>query len=422
MAEANNKADHFVGVDLGGTKILSGVFKNSLECIGTSKLSTKSQRGVDAVIERIARSVQDAVDEADLNLKQVAGIGIGAAGAVDFAEGRVIFAPNMEGWKDVPLKKDLEKLLGVPVFVENDCNICALGVHVTELKAKPRDLIGIFVGTGIGGGLIINGELYGGFNHTAGEIGHMVLDLNGPKCGCGNKGCFEALASRTAIFQQIKAGIKDGQKTILTEMLGDDLGDLRSGDLRKAIRRGDKFVARVVETASEYIGIATANLFLNHGIIAYLQGQRYPRETFNADLNKVVTGLPLVVMVNRGTAGPAEIVAAAILENARGDVLGDKTFGVGSVQKVIEIPDGSALILSIAKYYTPAGKAIQDTAITPNILVADNNDDFVLPDDDDNSGAPDQPKKQRNLQNDEQLKRAIEVLKNREAKVASAGK
>jgi carboxyl-terminal processing protease len=172
----------------------------------------------------------------------------------------------------------------------------------------------------------------------------------------------------------------------------------------------------------EQEGIATANLFLNHGIIAYLQGQRYPRQTFNADLNKVVTGLPLVVMVNRGTAGPAEIVAAAILENARGDVLGDKTFGVGSVQKVIEIPDGSALILSIAKYYTPAGKAIQDTAITPNILVADNNDDFVLPDDDDNSGAPDQPKKQRSLQNDEQLKRAIEVLKNRDTKVASAGK
>lgn len=172
----------------------------------------------------------------------------------------------------------------------------------------------------------------------------------------------------------------------------------------------------------EQEGIATANLFLNHGMIAYLQGQRYPRETFNADLNKVVTGLPLVVMVNRGTAGPAEIVAAAILENARGDVLGDKTFGVGSVQKVIEIPDGSALILSVAKYYTPNGKAIQDTAITPNILVADSNDDFVLPDDDDNSAAPDQPKKQRSLQNDEQLKRAIEVLKTRDAKVASAGK
>ena len=157
MAEANSKAEYFVGVDLGGTKILSGVFKHSLECIGSAKASTKAQRGVEAVIERIARCVQDAVDEADLSLKQVAGIGIGAPGAVDFAEGRVIFAPNMEGWKDVPLKKDLEKLLGVPVFVENDCNISALGVHVAELKAKPKHLIGIFIGTGLGGGLIING-------------------------------------------------------------------------------------------------------------------------------------------------------------------------------------------------------------------------------------------------------------------------
>jgi glucokinase len=260
MAETSSKGEYVVGVDLGGTKILAGVFKRSLECISSSKLSTKSQRGVDAVVERIARCVQDAVDEADLNLKQVAGIGIGAPGAVDFAEGKVIFAPNMEGWKDVPLKKDLEKHLGVPVFVENDGNICALGVHAAELKAKPKSLIGIFVGTGIGGGLIVNGDLYSGFNHTAGEIGHMVLDLNGPKCGCGNKGCFEALASRTAIFQQIKAGIKDGEKTILTEMLGDDLADLRSGDLRKAIRRGDKFVDKVIESAAEYIGIGIANL------------------------------------------------------------------------------------------------------------------------------------------------------------------
>lgn len=260
MAEASTKAEYVVGVDLGGTKILSGVFSHSLECIGTAKLSTKSQRGVDKVIERIARSAQDAVDEADLTFKQVAGVGIGAPGAVDFDSGTVLFAPNLEGWTDVPLKKELEKILGVPVFVENDCNVSALGVYVAELKSKPRSMVGIFVGTGIGGGLVVDGELYSGFGHTAGEIGHMVLEVSGPKCGCGNKGCFEALASRTAIFQQIKSGIKDGQKTLLTEMLGDDLADLRSGDLRKAIRKGDKFVDRIIESAAEYIGIATANL------------------------------------------------------------------------------------------------------------------------------------------------------------------
>src|SRR5437588_7933484 len=259
MAESN-KSEYIVGVDLGGTKVLAGVFKNSLECIGTAKVSTKAQRGVDKVIERVGRCVQDAVDEADLSMKQVAGVGIGAPGAVDFETGTVIFAPNMEGWKDVPLKKTLEKQLNVPVFVENDANIGVLGVHVAELKAKPKNVVGIFVGTGIGGGLIINGELYNGFNHTAGEIGHMVIDINGPKCGCGNRGCFEALASRTAIFQRIKAGVKEGEKTLLTDMLGDSMEDLRSGDLRKAIRRGDKFVAKVIEQAAEYIGIGVANL------------------------------------------------------------------------------------------------------------------------------------------------------------------
>lgn len=161
-------------------------------------------------------------------------------------------------------------------------------------------------------------------------------------------------------------------------------------------------------------GIAAANLFLNHGTIAYLQGQKFPKETFNADPSKTVTSLPLVVLVNRSTAGPAEIVAASVLENARGDVLGDKTFGIGSVQKVMELQDGSALILSIAKYYSPSGKAIQDSAVTPNILVADANDDFVGPDEDGGESEAAEPPKAN--QPDEQLLRAIEVLKNREQK------
>ncbi len=161
-------------------------------------------------------------------------------------------------------------------------------------------------------------------------------------------------------------------------------------------------------------GIATANLFLNHGLISYVQGQKYPRENFNADATKAITSMPLVVLVNRSTAGPAEIVASAILDNARGDVLGDKTFGVGSIQKVLPMQDGSALILSVAKYYSPSGKAIQDVAVTPNILVADANDDFVSPDDD--AEAPAQDIKKKEPGPDEQLRRAIEVLKNRDVK------
>ena len=259
MADASTKQEYLIGVDLGGTKILAGVFNPQLKCLGRSKMSTKSERGADPVINRIARCVQDVVDECDLNLKQVKGVSVGAPGAVDSESGRVIFAPNL-GWEDVPLKKELEKQLELPVFVENDCSICTLGVYDIELERKPRNMIGIFIGTGIGGGLILEGKLYSGFNRTAGEVGHMVLEVTGPKCGCGNRGCFEALASRAAIFRKIQTAIKDGQKTLLTEMLGDDLENLRSGDLRKAIKRGDKFVEGVIEEAAEYTGIAVANL------------------------------------------------------------------------------------------------------------------------------------------------------------------
>lgn len=260
MAETTSKTECVVGVDLGGTKLYAGVFNEKLECVGSARISTKPQRGVDAVIERIARVARDAVDEADVTLKQVKGVGIGAPGAVDGEAGNILLAPNLEGWKDIPLKKALEKQLDLPVFVENDCNVSMLGVYVTELKSKPRSAVGIFIGTGIGGGLILNGELYSGFNHTAGEVGHMVLDPDGPKCGCGNKGCYEALASRTAIFKRLQQAVKDGEKTLLTDMLGPDLEDMRSGNLRKALRKGDKLVEKVIEEAAEYTGIAVANL------------------------------------------------------------------------------------------------------------------------------------------------------------------
>ncbi|HUB01772.1 MAG TPA: S41 family peptidase [Terriglobales bacterium] len=163
-------------------------------------------------------------------------------------------------------------------------------------------------------------------------------------------------------------------------------------------------------------GVATANLFLDHGTITYLQGQKFPKEAFNADPSKDITKLPIAVLVNRGTAGPAEIVAAAILENARGDVVGDKTFGDGSVQKLIEMPDNSALILSIAKYYSPSGKAIQDSAVTPNVVVADNGDDDAgLPDEDQPVTPEDKTTKPQN-QPDDQLNKALDVLKNRDTK------
>ncbi len=312
MAEPT-KPEFLVGVDLGGTKILAGVFSPQLKLLQTAKLSTKSDRGFEAVVERIARCVRDAVDEADLTLKQVRGIGIGAPGAIDPETGEVIFAPNL-GWKNSPLKKRLENLLSVPVFTENDCNLATLGVHEVELKGRPRHMMGLFLGTGVGGGLILDGKLYGGFNRTAGEVGHMVILVGGPRCGCGNNGCFEALASRTAIFREIQKAVKEGQKTVLTEMLGPDLADMKSGDLRKALRKGDKLVGKVVEDAAEYTGIAVANfinvfnpevIVLGGGVIDALEDE----------MMSIITETAMDYAM-AGTSRGIEIVATKLGDNA----------------------------------------------------------------------------------------------------------
>jgi glucokinase len=313
MAETGDKKEFLVGVDLGGTKIMAGVFDHQLKGLGTARLSTKAQRGPDAVIERVARCVKDAIDECDLDLKQIKGVGVGAPGACNPETGRVIFAPNLD-WKDVPLEKDLTKLLDVPVFLENDCNVCTLGVHQVELKGKPRSMVGIFIGTGIGGGLILDGQLYSGFNRTAGEIGHMVLEVGGPKCACGNKGCFEALAGRGAIFRRIQSAVKDGQKTLLTDMLGPDLDDLRSGDLRKAIKRGDKFVEKVLEEAAEYTGVAVANLIniFNPEVVVLGGGVM---EQLADDMMAIIVETARDYAMN-GTAKGIEIVASDLGDEA----------------------------------------------------------------------------------------------------------
>src|ERR1700686_4629804 len=192
-----------------------------------------------------------------------------------------------------------------------------------------------------------------------------------------------------------------------------------AGKIRDLQKQGaKKLVLDLRNSASglESEGIATANLFLDHGTITYLQGQKYPREAFNADPVKDITKLPVAVLVNRGTAGPAEIVAAAILENARGDGVGEKNFGEGSGEKRIDLQDNSALILSIAKYYSPSGKAIQDAAVTPNVMVADIADDAGLPDEDQPAVPDEKKEKKPKNQTDEQLNKALEVLKNRESK------
>src|SRR5271166_1728296 len=241
----------------------------------------------------------------------------------------------------------------------------------------------------------------------------------------------------TVSVSVVRARRAEPQKTVITrdvvsippvsdKMLEDSIGYVKvnaltkgkaqeiAGKIKSLERSGAKKLVLDLRNASEgeeSEGVATANLFLNHGTITYLQGQKFPREAFNADPAKAVTSLPVAVLVNKGTAGPAEIVAAAILENARGDLVGEKTFGDGSVPKIFDLRDGGALILSVAKYYSPSGKAIQETAVTPNVLVADETDN-VISEDEDREPAPETEAKPKSTQ-DDQLHKAIEVLKSR---------
>jgi carboxyl-terminal processing protease len=175
-----------------------------------------------------------------------------------------------------------------------------------------------------------------------------------------------------------------------------------AGRLKAMQKNGNKKICldlRDVAEGDEDQGVRLANFFLESGTIATLSGQKYPYEAFNADSSKFITAAPLVVLVNHGTSGPGEIVAAAVLDNKRGDVVGDRTFGEGSVQKTMELPDGAALILSVAKYASPLGKKIQDEAVTPNVVVA------ASLETDDQAAAQKTPK------TDDQLTKALDILK-----------
>jgi carboxyl-terminal processing protease len=209
--------------------------------------------------------------------------------------------------------------------------------------------------------------------------------------------------------------IEDGIGYVKVDALTKGKAQEIAGKIKSLEKSGaKKLVLDLRNTAEgeESEGVATANLFLNHGTITYLQGQKFPREAFNADPAKAVTSLPVAVLVNKGTAGAAEIVAAAILENARGDVVGEKTFGEGSVPKIFDLPDGGALILSVAKYYSPSGKALQETAVTPNVLVADDTDNAISDEEEQEPAAAEPEAKPKSTQ-DDQLHKAIEVLKSR---------
>ncbi len=249
--------DVVIGIDLGGTKIMAAAVDADGRILSRVFQLTPGEKGPTAVLDCMASAAAQAAERAGLALADAKAIGIGSPGPLDPDEGVVIFTPNLPGWRDVPMKRHIQGATGRPVFMDNDCNVATLAEHRLGAGRGVSSLIGLFLGTGIGGGVILDNRLLRGFSKQAGELGHVVVDVNGPKCGCGQKGCIEALASRQAICRQIAEEVKKGRRSVVKET---DARRMRTSLLAEALAAKDDLVHEVMSRAMQNLGVAVASI------------------------------------------------------------------------------------------------------------------------------------------------------------------
>jgi glucokinase len=257
-----SKQERFsIGIDLGGTKILAAVVDNQGKVIGKGKKSTHADKGPEEVINRIGKAMDEALDNAKMTKKDISAIGIGVPGIFDGARAFVIEITNIPGFKNIDLGKHLRKWHDVPVAMSNDVRVAAVGEHRMGAGKGIQNLIAVFVGTGIGGGIILNGKVYEGSRGSAGEVGHMVVMADGPfAVGGGVRGGIEALASRSAIERELRAGIAAGRETGLPELMKEKDGALTSSVLAKAVAKNDPLALEVLRRAAHYLGLHASTL------------------------------------------------------------------------------------------------------------------------------------------------------------------
>ena len=249
-----------VGIDMGGTSLRALVVNSHNEILAVEKEPTNVTHKPDALIRDLAAMVEDVVRAAGLRKSQLRAVSIGAPGAVDPEHGMVYHAPNL-GWDAVPLGATLGKLLHVPVFAENDVNAGVVGEHALGAGRGAKELVGIFVGTGIGGGIISKGQLYLGSRGAAAEVGHMIVQVDGPLCGCGNHGCIEALASRTAMERDVREAIRGGEKSCVLKLMEERGKDrMTSSIIQRALKKNDPVMRKVVKRGQYYLGMLVASV------------------------------------------------------------------------------------------------------------------------------------------------------------------
>lgn len=245
-----------VGVDIGGTKMMAVVYDRAFNKLGVSRKRSKDKKGGESE-SRVLTVIQEALQDAGNPVLK--GIGVGAPGPLDPHTGVIIDTPNL-GWKNYPLADTLGRTFKVPVVLDNDVNVGTYGEWCSTDLHACRHVLGIFPGTGIGGGIIINGKILQGFSGAAGEVGHMTILPDGPYCGCGKRGCLEALASRIAIAKEVAALAARDDAPFILEKCGTSLNEIRSGILARAIELGETKVEGVVRQAAYFLGMAVGNL------------------------------------------------------------------------------------------------------------------------------------------------------------------
>ncbi|MGA7678066.1 MAG: ROK family protein [Dehalococcoidia bacterium] len=255
-----SKRRSVLAVDLGGTKIITAVILSTGEIICRKYSLTLADEGPRPVIDRLSSAVAETMAQAKLKTSDIAGIGIAAAGIIDVNEGVVTTSPNLPGWRNVSLRDIIAERLGLTTYLINDANAAALGEHCFGAGIGFDNIIYLTVSTGIGGGIIIDGELYSGADGCAGELGHMTIEANGPQCHCGNFGCLEAMASGWAVAKEAVMRINRGERSSIIELVDGRLERVTAETVAMAARRGDQLACDIVAKAANYLGIGLANL------------------------------------------------------------------------------------------------------------------------------------------------------------------
>jgi glucokinase len=249
---------YIVGIDLGGTNIVAGtVAEDGSEVLGVVSEPTFSEQGPDAVVNRIVKLARASVAQA--GVKEVAGVGIGSPGPLDTKSGIVLLTPNL-GWVNMPLRDRVSSALGWAAALDNDANCAIYGEWWCGAARGADYVVGLTIGTGIGGGIILHGAIYHGASDIAGEIGHMSIDSTGRRCKCGNYGCLEAYASGPAIAARAVEGIQTGAETALPQYVGGDLSKITAQVVYEAASDGDLFALEVVRDTAKFLGAGVANI------------------------------------------------------------------------------------------------------------------------------------------------------------------